>query len=106
MKGKLGYGPRSNLWKWWDYVLQTKDATKLREYTYQKIYVYGKKMALAYPKFKEVFQSDERINKAGKALGAKLLNTLYGVKISPATYQRYKRKLINETRTSRPKDHI
>ena len=99
LSGNDSYGSRSVVWRWWDYVLQTKDAKKLKEYAYYRVYVHGKKIATAYLKFKEVFETDERINKAGKALGSKLLNNLHGIKISPATYQRYKRRLINESRT-------
>lgn len=83
------------LYKWWDYVLQTKNWDDLKEYRDNKINN-GNPKTEERARFKEylkLYNSDGRISKNGKRYISKLLKEVYNFEIPYVTIGRYN-KLI------------
>jgi len=78
--------------KWWLYVIEYKDLSKLKNYANQKIKD-GRFNHELFNKVKSVYDSDARLRDLGYRLGARLLKNVYGIEIAKTTYHSYKRKI-------------
>jgi hypothetical protein len=85
---------RNRFYEWWDYVLNTKDWTKLRAYREQRITTASQKKY--FDQFLSIYNKDPRFKTAGKKKAFKLCK-LHQLTISPSTVRRY----LNESRKRR-----
>jgi hypothetical protein len=79
---------------WWNYVLETKDWAKLKEYNELKN---RKGQPERFKKFVEIYNNDSRFAKLGKRYTMRLLLELYDFKLSLATAGRYLREIRQTT---------
>ena len=81
--------------KWWLYVIETKNLTKLREYAVQK-QQQGRFNIKLFNEIKKAYIKDTRIQEAGVKMGTKLLNSLYGINVAITTYRSYLKRIKYE----------
>lgn len=92
---KRVYDRDKRLNHWWSYVLETKDWNALRKYKEEKIN-HSVGMNEHYRRFKEIYQSDLRLNGAGIKLTTRILNNIYNFNLSKTTIAGYLTRLRAE----------
>ena len=92
---KKGMSQKYRVAKWWEYVLNTKNWEKLREYKEQKI-TNGNKNIERFNRFREIYLTDPRFREIGRRRASKLIKRIYGFDIPVSTMERYL-KAIKET---------
>lgn len=93
-KGNRSTGnPRFLLW--WGYVLQTKNLTDLKLHRERKIITQGG-WGMVSPervqRAREIILSDPRLLASGYKRGLRILENVYGIKMSITTYKKIKRQ--------------
>jgi hypothetical protein len=82
--------PGSGRWrKFWQYVLETKDWVKLREYRDAKMKVDWYSNNHNYQLFKKAYGNDPRFKGIGKRKAKRLFEDIYKIKLSISTIGRY-----------------
>ena len=97
--GRLAGGflfSRNKLRGWWDYVLETKDWIKLKEYK-ENIINNGNKKVERLDKVRKIYQTDKRLQEFGKRRIRNLLIEVYDLDIPLPSLARYIKELKQES---------
>lgn len=86
--------PGTTIYKYWQYVLQTKDWKKLRNYRENKINFTNFKME-NFNKYKEIYEKDSRIRERGSRYAQRILEQVYKFHLARNIIISYKRKIEN-----------
>lgn len=94
-KLRPGTKSRPKFYRMWDYVLETKDWNKLKEYLTSKHSEGGKKNRDQdkFNAYKKAYNSDIRIRTYGKRLSQKILKLHHNLELGTSTINRYKKCL-------------
>ena len=92
---RRGYTSHERIYKWWEYVLRTKEWSKLRCYKEHKINN-GNFGVENFNKYKEIYDKDLRIREAGSRKAQKILENVYSFHLARNIIINYKRKVQNE----------
>jgi len=81
--------------EWWDYVLETKDWIKLKEYK-EDILKNGNKKVERLEQVRKIYQTDKRLQEFGKRRIRNLLIEVYDLDIPLPSLARYIKELKQE----------
>ena len=81
--------------KWWDYVLETKDWVKLKEYR-ENINNNANKKVERLEQVRKIYQADKRLQEFGKRRIRNLLKEVYDLDIPLPSLARYIKELKQE----------
>lgn len=84
--------------KFWNYVLKTKSWEDLRKYQDKRNRSGGNKKGDKYKRIKfdkycEIYKKDKRLEEFGLNRATKLLENIYGLKLSPIAVYHYKKEI-------------